>query len=275
MPELPEVEVTKRGLEKLLKSKSQVFIQSIEFGRKDLRFPIPIARLKKLQGAEVLKLHRRAKYLLIETSQGVLISHFGMTGTWQSRQDFEPAAHDHVRLKFSGGISIIYRDPRRFGYIVYLPKLEDLRANKHFKHLGPEPLSADFDADYLWKALRKKSQKIKVAIMDQRLVVGVGNIYASEALFMSQINPLVLADKLSLEKCGRLVRAIKIVLKSAIERGGSSISDFAGVSGETGYFQSSHQVYDRKGQPCVVCAQQIRSKVLTGRNTFWCPCCQK
>lgn len=290
MPELPEVEVTCRGLSKVLKlessgsarpvkslRKSSKFtqIQEFKFARKDLRFAIPIKQLRSLQGAQLLRIHRRAKYLLFETDKGMMVSHLGMTGTWSTHREFGSKLHDHVCIIMSDGESLIYNDPRRFGFIDFVKLGSLLEQHVLFKHLGVEPLSDNFDLQYLYQKLRNKQQPIKAAIMDQRIVVGVGNIYASEALFMAQISPLLAAHKLSKLRLQKLVLCIRQVLQTAIDHGGSSISDFTGAGGKLGYFQNSHQVYDRHGEGCVVCKQQIKSKVIAGRNTFWCPRCQK
>jgi formamidopyrimidine-DNA glycosylase len=271
MPELPEVEVVKRGLEKILEHKPT--LEKVELTRKDLREPIPAKELKKLEGLKITSVERRAKYLLLWTPQGAMISHLGMTGTWRVAKKGEERDHDHIYLHFSGGLRLAYRDPRRFGVFDFA---KDPATHAKFKDLGPEPLSKEFTGTELWNRLRNKQVAIKVAVMDQKIVVGVGNIYASEALHAAGIKPTTPAHKISQEKSELLVREIKKILTLSIEKGGSSISDFAQASGESGYFQNTFKVYDRAGDKCMTCATSvIKSQVLGGRNTFWCARCQK
>lgn len=270
MPELPEVEVVRQGLEKILKD--QPVLEKVELKRKDLRDPIPRKKIQTLVGQSVQTVERRAKYLLLRTAKGAMLSHLGMTGTWRVAPKGDERLHDHIYLHFSGNLRLAYRDPRRFGCFDFVqtglehPKLSGL---------GPEPLSDEFTGLSLWKSLRSKEVALKVAIMDQKVVVGVGNIYASEALFASAIKPTLSAKKLSQERADRLVAEIKKILTESILRGGSSISDFAQASGESGYFQNTFRVYDRAGELCSSCNSKIRSQVLGGRNTFWCSRCQK
>lgn len=270
MPELPEVEVVKRGLEKILEHRPT--LERIELTRKDLREPMPKKALQKLEGEKILSVERRAKYLLLWTTQGAMISHLGMTGTWRVAPLGEERDHDHIYLHFSGGLRLAYRDPRRFGVFDFA---KDPWTHAKFKDLGPEPLSPQFTGESLWQSLRNKQVTLKVAVMDQKIVVGVGNIYASEALFAAGIKPTLPAGKLSRDKAHVLAAEIKKILTLSIEKGGSSISDFAQASGESGYFQNTFRVYDRAGSECFVCGSEIRSKVLGGRNTFWCSHCQK
>lgn len=270
MPELPEVEVVKRGLQDILKH--QPTLEKVELTRKDLREPMPAKALKKLEGEKLLSVERRAKYLLLWTPQGAMISHLGMTGTWRVAPKGEERDHDHIYLHFSGGLRLAYRDPRRFGVFDFT---KEPSTHAKFKDLGPEPLSAEFTGLELWNRLRNKQVSLKVAIMDQKIVVGVGNIYASEALYAAGLRPTTVAKKLTREKADVLVSEIKKILTLSIEKGGSSISDFAQASGESGYFQNTFKVYDRAGDKCVVCSAKIKSQVLGGRNTFWCSSCQK
>jgi formamidopyrimidine-DNA glycosylase len=272
MPELPEVEVVRRELAEL--TKDQPRIEKIEFQRKDLRDPMPIRKLQLLQGARVLSVQRRAKYLLIETDKGGILSHLGMTGTWRLAVPGDELLHDHIYIYLSNQVRLAFRDPRRFG-IFETFDLNNRQKNPRLKSLGPEPLGSEFSADYLRSKLKKKKAPIKTALMDQKLVVGVGNIYASEVLFQSGIRPSKRADKLTFDQVQLLVQNIKKVLIKAIESGGSSISDFASTRGESGSYQDSHQVYGREGEKCVVCGTVIRQSVMAGRSTFWCPNCQK
>ena len=271
MPELPEVEVVCRQLAKLTADHPQII--DFEFKRKDLRDPMPIAQFKKMQGAKILAIKRRAKYILIETDKGGILSHLGMTGSWRIAGLGEERAHDHLYMQLSNGQRWAFRDPRRFGIFETYDILRQ-NQNKRLKSLGVEPLEKDFTAEHLLAQLKKRKIALKVALMDQKVVVGVGNIYASEALFLAQISPLMNASKLNMDKALRLVKAIRQVLTRAIEAGGSSISDFKNAENTEGYFQNSHAVYDRKDQLCVICETKIKSQVLGGRSTFWCPTCQ-
>lgn len=262
--------MVRRGLEEILKD--QPVITKIELMRKDLREPMPARELKKFEGEKILSIERRAKYLLLWTSRGALLSHLGMTGTWRVAPPGAERDHDHIYLHFKNGLRLAYRDPRRFGIF---DVVQDPHRHKKLKDLGVEPLSTDFTGEHLWRKLRGKDVALKVALMDQKVVVGVGNIYASEALFAARIRPTLKARLLSRERAAVLVREIRRILLDSIQKGGSSISDFAQASGESGYFQTSFRVYDRAGESCVSCKQQIRSRVLGGRNTFWCPRCQE
>ncbi len=272
MPELPEVEVVRRELSELTKEKPR--IEKIEFLRRDLRDPMPIKKLQSLQGARILAVKRRAKYLLIETEKGGILSHLGMTGTWRLAVKGDELLHDHIYLYLSNQMRLAFRDPRRFG-IFETYDMQNLKSSPRLKVLGPEPLDAEFSADYLWTKLRGKKAPIKTTLMDQKVVVGVGNIYASEVLFQSHIRPSRRADRVTKDEVQVLVQNIKKVLELAIEGGGSSISDFAGTQGESGSYQDSHQVYGRDSEPCVVCKTRLKLTVMAGRSTFWCPKCQK
>lgn len=289
MPELPEVEVVRRQLSAVLKDKP--VIEAFCFYRKDLRDVMPQRELQKLVGAQINSVQRRAKYLLIETSKGGILSHLGMTGQWRvlNAKDslvFENAksvvrgVHDHLRVILSTGESLVYRDPRRFGiFETYNPSLPE-NQNARLAHLGPEPLFEDqFDDVYLQQKLKGRAGPIKSVIMDQKLVVGVGNIYASEALFHAGIHPLLSAKKLVAknrqQSLQALVLSIRKVLREAIGKGGSTIADFKSMSGDQGGFQNFHFVYAREGESCLKCKTKIKSCVVAGRSTFWCPTCQK
>lgn len=281
MPELPEVEVVRQGLSKILSDNP--VIADIQFYRGDLRDPIPQKKLRTLIGLSILSVQRRAKYLLFETTGGKILSHLGMTGSWRREKQAVMSTtkikrkpmqkHDHVAIVLQNGNSLVYCDPRRFGILDFIDRNE--KNHPRLKHLGPEPLTAEFTAEKLWKSLRNKKCSIKSALMDQKIVVGVGNIYVAEALFQAQISPLAMACKVSLEKCQKLVSSIQSVLRQAIEAGGSSISDYRQANGDSGSFQNRHQVYDRASQPCFICTTPIRRKVIVGRSSFWCPNCQK
>ncbi len=271
MPELPEVEVVRKELEALFEGQPR--LEKIEFLRKELRDPMPIAKIQLLLGARILAVRRRAKYLLIETEKGGLLSHLGMTGTWRVAVGGDDRLHDHVYLHLSNGLRLAFRDPRRFGIL----EVFDLRfpeKSPRLCNLGPEPLEEIFTGIYLWRQLKLRKGPVKPALMDQKLVVGIGNIYASEALFRAKIRPQRKSNRVSLESAEILVGQIKQILAEAILSGGSSISDFKGAQDNPGSFHLLHQVYDRKGVPCVICGTLIRQSVMAGRSTFWCPVCQ-
>lgn len=272
MPELPEVEIVRRGLAEIFASRPQLV--RIELLRRDLRDPMPVKKLKALEGAQILAVHRRAKYLLIETDRGGLLSHLGMTGTWRVAPLGQELLHDHIYLHLSTGERLAYRDPRRFGIFETYDVLQPTRSPR-LENLGPEPLDREFSGASLWNSLRNRKSSIKAAIMDQKIVVGVGNIYASEALFLARIKPSLAADKLSRLRAEGLVENIVAVLQSALAAGGSSISDFRNSQGDSGYFQNQFKVYDRQTQACVVCNSKIKAQTLAGRSTFWCPRCQR
>lgn len=272
MPELPEVETVRRGLEEALRRKPKII--KFEFNRKDLRDPMPIRQIQKLVGEVITSIERRAKYLVLRTEKGSLLSHLGMTGTWREAKPGEERLHDHIYIHFEGGLRLAYRDPRRFGILDFIEVGKD-DEHPRLKHLGFEPLTDAFTGEALWKSLRGKAVAIKVAIMDQKIVVGVGNIYASEALFKAGIRPTTASLKVSREKSIQLVKSIQEILQASIAAGGSSISDYEKFSGESGYFQERFNVYDRKDLPCVSCGRKIRAQILGGRNTYWCSTCQK
>lgn len=270
MPELPEVEVVRRGIENLVQDHPAIV--SFKFLRKDLRDPIPTRALEGLVGAKIDKIMRRAKYLFIVTSKGAILSHLGMTGNWRNEPAESLRTHDHIIMRLSNGVTLIYSDPRRFGMFELVRG--EIKNSTRIKNLGPEPLEDSFAASYLFQKSRKRQICIKTFIMDQKNVVGVGNIYASEALFRAGVRPTKKAAKVSLQECERLVCAIRVVLEEAIQAGGSSIQDFRSTQQESGYFQTKFAVYDRAGEPCVKCATPIKSQVIGGRNSFWCSSCQ-
>lgn len=272
MPELPEVETVRRGLEEILQDRP--LISKIELKRKDLRGPIPVKQVRSLEGQAIQSIERRAKYLLLKTPNGSLLSHLGMTGTWRVAPPGDERLHDHIYIHFSNGLRLAYRDPRRFGCFEFV-RPDQESTHPKLVHLGYEPLAESFTGEALWQKLRGKLVAIKIAIMDQKIVVGVGNIYASEALFRAGIRPTTKALKISRAKCDRLVSSIKETLAESIAAGGSSISDYAQASGESGYFQQRFRVYDRKDKECVVCKKRISAQILGGRSTYWCSHCQK
>jgi formamidopyrimidine-DNA glycosylase len=293
MPELPEVETVRRGLQPVMEGAK---IVKAEARRKDLRFPFQKDFVARLEGQTVTGLGRRAKYLMADLGSGdVLLMHLGMSGSFRVVEEEKSKtpgefhhprsgdrAHDHVVFHMSSGAAVVFNDPRRFGYmkIIARGKLED---EPLLKGLGPEPLGNEFDAAMLAHACANKKTSLKAALLDQRVVAGLGNIYVCEALFRSQLSPRRLAATLATKKAEptdhakRLVTAIHAVLNQAIKAGGSSLRDHRQTSGELGYFQHSFQVYDREGEKCQTagCGGIVRRFTQNGRSTFWCPKCQK
>ncbi len=270
MPELPEVETTRRGLLPLLnQTVSQVVIRNAS-----LRWPVPAHLIDTLKHQTLLELSRRGKYILARFEAGSVLLHLGMSGRiCLLEKDEPPAKHDHFDLHFTDGHVLRLRDPRRFGAVLWAGK----EPQKHvlLEVLGPEPLDAGFHGAWLYQQLRNKTAPIKNAIMDSHLVVGVGNIYASESLFRSGIHPQTPANKLSKAKCERLVTEIKATLNDALQAGGSSLRDFFGADGNPGYFQQAYFVYGRTDQPCKVCGTPIKNIRLGQRSTFFCSRCQR
>ena len=293
MPELPEVETVRRGLQPVMEGAK---IVKAEARRKDLRFPFQKDFVARLQGQTVTGLGRRAKYLMADLTSGdVLLMHLGMSGSFRVQQDeknstpgqfhygrSEDRAHDHVVFHMSSGASVVFNDPRRFGYMKIIARGE-LEDEPLLQGLGPEPLGNEFDADLLARACHNKKTSLKAALLDQRVVAGLGNIYVCEALYRAHLSPRRLAATLSTKKgettdyARRLVEEIHTVLNQAIKAGGSSLRDHRQTSGELGYFQHSFQVYDREGEKCQTprCGGTIRRFNQNGRSTFWCPKCQK
>ena len=272
MPELPEVETMRSGLEMILGPIAQ--IQTVTLMRADIRFKIPKSLPAELKGQRILGVRRRAKYLLFDTPTVSLLSQLGMTGSWRIEKPGDRDKHDHCLIALTDGRTLVFRDPRRFGVIDLIHQGQE-STHKLLKHLGPEPLDEmAFKSDVLYAKSRKRKVSVKVFIMDQKVVVGVGNIYASEVLFRAKVSPLKKSGRLTRLEVERIVAAIRDVLKAAISAGGSSIRDYRQAGGESGAFQDAHLVYDRKGEPCLICGTPIRMRVLGGRSTFWCPSCQ-
>jgi len=268
MPELPEVEVTRRGLAPQLAGR---VISGVEVREARLRWPIG-ADVRSLAGRTVKAVHRRGKYLLVDCGDGHLILHLGMSGSLRVLAPGTPAGkHDHFDLLLGDRI-LRLRDPRRFGAVLWAPG--DATTHRLIAHLGVEPLSRQLDAARLHALTRGLRTPIKLFLMDARRIVGVGNIYASESLFRAGIHPRMKAGRLSLAQAKRLSAAIKHTLRKAIRAGGSSLRDFVGVDGNPGYFQQRYSVYDRAGLPCRRCGSAIRRIVQGQRSTFFCPRCQ-
>ena len=271
MPELPEVETTMRGLAPHLLGQS---ISGVVIRHPRLRWPIPQNLPKLLNGQTIRSVSRRAKYLLVEFGNGTLILHLGMSGSLRILPtDTAAEKHDHFDLLLSSGLMMRLRDPRRFGAVLWHEG--DTAQHPLLAKLGPEPLLENFDADYLYHATRKRNAAIKLVIMDNHVVVGVGNIYANEALFRAGIRPQQAAGKLSKPRCARLVGTIRETLADAIALGGSSLRDFVDSDGKPGYFQQHYWVYGRAGKPCLACGTTIKLIKQGQRSSFYCPVCQK
>ena len=282
MPELPEVETVRRGLSPVLTGKR---LARVEQRRADLRFPFPDGFVQRLTGATIRSVDRRAKYLLMPLDRGdTLVCHLGMSGRFDidhhrigvfAESVGDDPKHEHVVFVTEDGVRVAFFDPRRFGYMDLVPT-DRLPAHPWFAALGPEPLSDAFDGDVLLAAIKGKKQNIKVTLLDQKLVAGVGNIYACEALFAAKISPEKPAGDLKPAQAKRLAAAVKAVLAEAIEAGGSTLRDFAQTDGQLGYFQHRFKVYGREGEPCLGgCKGTVARIVQAGRSTFYCPACQK
>ena len=291
MPELPEVETVRRGLAPVMEGAR---IVKVEVRRGDLRWPLAKDFAKRIAGASVEGLGRRAKYLIADLSSGdVLMMHLGMSGSFHIIQDTKNAgpgdfhhergkigAHDHIVFHMSNGATVTFNDPRRFGSMKLVPRAR-LDKEPLLNALGPEPLGNEFDASMLAKACAGKKTSLKAALLDQRVVAGLGNIYVCEALYRAHLSPKRQASTIADRKGApnlravALVDAIKVVLHDAIKAGGSSLRDHRQADGTLGYFQHNFRVYDREGEPCPNCKGTIKRIVQSGRSTFYCPSCQK
>ena len=270
MPELPEVETTRRGLAPYVVGRT---ITRVEVREPRLRWPVARGLPRALAASSIGSLERRAKYLLFGTDAGTLLVHLGMSGSLRYlAEPLEPAAHDHIDVHFEGGGALRFNDPRRFGSFILTPKPA---AHPLLKDLGPEPLGDDFDTDYLWRSSRNRRVAIKQHLMNGRVVVGVGNIYASEALFRAGIHPSRMAGRIARARFEPLVSSVRDVLRDAIEEGGTTLRNFVGGDGKPGYFSGSLRVYDREGSPCLNCGTPIERRVQGQRATFYCPRCQR
>lgn len=270
MPELPEVEVTRRSFADRI---AGALVQEVQLG-KPLRWPLGCGP-DALVGRTVLEVTRRGKYLLLQLDEGVLLLHLGMSGSLQFAQALPPrGVHDHFELITSRGVLRLH-DPRRFGAVVHVLSVDDPRALKLLGGLGVEPLEHGFDAAAFHRALQLRRASIKQVLLAGDIVVGVGNIYASEALFMAGIRPTLRADRVSKPRAARLHSAIVTVLNRAVALGGSTLRDFSSAEGQSGYFQLDAMVYGRQGLPCRVCGSVIKTIRQGQRSTFFCPVCQK
>ena len=270
MPELPEVETTRRGIAPHVEGRR---IVATTLRRPDLRWPIPAAIRDELPGQRISAVRRRAKYLLLDAESGTAILHLGMSGSLRVLPAATPAqTHDHVDLALDSGRVLRLTDPRRFGALLWQPHGE---THELLHGLGPEPLSDEFDGAYLFARSRGRSAPIKHFLMDQRIVVGVGNIYAAEALFRAGIHPVRAAGRVSAERYDALAVAVKAILAYAIQRGGTTLRDFLNPDGEPGYFEQELFVYGRAGEPCKVCGTTLRAADWGQRATAYCPRCQR
>ena len=269
MPELPEVETTRRGLEPLITDKK---IISIHIYKKKLRWNIPSHLTSTLKNQTVKSISRRAKYLLVQFENGQLVIHLGMSGSIRVVPSFEPLKkHEHFEIKLNNSTSLRFHDPRRFGSVLWQKPNETISL---LKNLGPEPLSYEFDNNSLFKSSIGKSKNIKTFIMDSNVVVGVGNIYASESLFLAGISPKRKAGETSKKRFIILTESIRSVLSDAINNGGTTLNDFSNVDGSPGYFSQVLSVYGRDNMPCIRCSGKIKRIIQNQRTTYYCPKCQ-
>lgn len=270
MPELPEVETTRRGIEKHLVGKKVV---DVIVRQRQLRWPIPKSLSLLIKNKNVNAVERRGKYLLIQCANGSLMIHLGMSGSLRILDKTTPAEkHDHFDLIMSNGKCLRLHDPRRFGSVLWA---DDWQQHDLIKDLGPEPLSQEFDAEYLYAKSKKRKVAVKNFIMNSHIVVGVGNIYASEALFRAGIRPKRAAGKITKLEAVELARQIKAVLKEAIKQGGTTLRDFTASDGKPGYFKQKLTVYGREAEPCLHCKTTIKQVTIGQRASYYCPVCQK
>jgi len=268
MPELPEVEVSRMGITPHLSGK---VIKKILIRQPKLRWMIPDA-LNQLSGQVILSIQRRAKYLLLKTQKGSIIVHLGMSGSLRILDESHPVGkHDHVDLILMDGTLLRYNDPRRFGAWLWQDNEEE---HTLLKNLGPEPLDDAFHADFILKKAKGKRATIKSFIMDNKVVVGVGNIYANESLFLAKIHPSIQAGQLTYTEWCRLVSEIKQVLTTAIKQGGTTLKDFNQADGKPGYFAQELRVYGKAGAPCPCCGERLLQLKIAQRNSYFCPSCQ-
>ncbi|RUM53619.1 MAG: DNA-formamidopyrimidine glycosylase [Methylococcus sp.] len=271
MPELPEVETTRRGIEPHI---LKLVIKAVVIRQPRLRWPVPDSLKTVLPGQRFTEVGRRGKYLLLRTRTGTLIIHLGMSGSLRLVGDNSQfCKHDHVDIVFAEGLCLRYHDPRRFGCLLWTP--DDPNNHSLIASMGPEPFSDDFNGEYLYKTARNRGSSIKAFLMDSRVVAGIGNIYANEALFLSGIDPRRRAGKISRSRLQALCTAIEGVLENSIRQGGTTLRDFVNESGQPGYFQQTLSIYNKEGQPCPRCRLPIRKCRTNQRSTFYCGHCQR
>jgi formamidopyrimidine-DNA glycosylase len=270
MPELPEVETTLRGIQPYLLNQR---ISRINVREPRLRWLVT-TEIVRAEGLVIQRLSRRGKYLLLHLAHGGLLIHLGMSGSLRILRNYmAPSKHDHFDIELEGGCWLRFNDPRRFGALVWAGR--NMEQHALLRNLGPEPLSTGFSAEYLYTRSRKRRVAVKNFIMNGHIVVGVGNIYASEALFMAGIHPNRQAGRVSLQRYAALVEAIRDVLERAIRQGGTTLRDFVGSDGAPGYFAQELLVYDRAGKGCFQCNTPIKQKVIGQRSSYYCPVCQR
>jgi len=270
MPELPEVETTRRGIAPHVTGRR---VARVDVYDRRLRWPVPDDLDTRLRGATIDRVERRSKYLLFHAGEGALLVHLGMTGTLRVWREPPPRRlHDHVDITLDDGTLLRYHDPRRFGAMLWIASSRT--GHPLLDSLGPEPFEPAFDADYLWRTTRNRRAAIKVVLMDNRVVTGVGNIYANEALFAAAIRPSTPANRLSKARLARLVDAVRDILGSAIAKGGSTLRDYVASDGAAGSFQLEYFVYGRAGAQCRVCGQRVKQSRIGQRSAFYCPHCQ-
>ncbi|TFH50609.1 MAG: bifunctional DNA-formamidopyrimidine glycosylase/DNA-(apurinic or apyrimidinic site) lyase [Lysobacterales bacterium] len=271
MPELPEVETTRRGIAPLLVGRRVV---SVDVREPRLRWPIPPALARDLPGHRVRSVTRRAKFLLLESPVGHVILHLGMSGSLRVVSgNLPPEKHDHLDVLMDDGRCLRFRDPRRFGAALWTT--EDPLGHPLLKNLGPEPLGGAFNADWLHRRARDRRVAVKPFLMNSQIVAGVGNIYASESLFLAGIHPGRPAGRISLKRYQRLVLAVREVLEDAIAAGGTTLRDFVDSNGDPGYFAQQLRVYGRQNKACLHCGSLVRSRVIGQRSSYFCPRCQR
>jgi formamidopyrimidine-DNA glycosylase len=271
MPELPEVETTRRGIAPVIEGRR---IAALVVREPRLRWPVPRALADEIAGQSVSAVRRRAKYLLIDLETGSLILHLGMSGSLRVLPPETPLIdHDHIDILLDSGVALRFNDPRRFGSLLWT-RVDPL-THPLLRRLAPEPLEPGFDAGYLYAASRGRRVAIKQFLMNSHVVVGVGNIYASEALFRARIHPRRAAGRLKRAESAKLVRGIRSVLTTAIRVGGTTLRDYVGADGNPGYFRQKLYVYERDGKPCRICRTPVRQITQGQRSTYFCPKCQK
>ena len=271
MPELPEVETSVQAIQEFVKQK----LESIEIYNPNLRWKVKTSDFKKLHGHKVENISRRAKYIILDIEMSQVLIHLGMTGTLRiaNKKDLKQK-HDHFEIYLSSNLILRFNDPRKFG-MIFFSKESPITSNRLLSELGVEPLEKNFNEEYLYSISRSRNIAVKSLLMNAKIVVGIGNIYASEALFLSKIKPQKVSKKLTKEDCKVLVTSIKKVLKKAIKKGGSSINDYINVDGKKGYFQYDFKVYGRTNMPCHICQNDILQIKINQRSSFYCKNCQK
>ncbi len=270
MPELPEVETTRRGIAPYCEGET---ITRVTVRNGSLRWPVPADLAERLEGQRIENVDRRAKYLFLNMMQGTVIVHLGMSGSLRIITDnTPPLTHDHIDLALQSGVILRFNDPRRFGCWLWADSAEE---HPLISHLGPEPLAPEFNGAHLFRLSRGKNTPVKSFIMDNQVVVGAGNIYANEALFKSDIHPRRKAGRISLDRYHRLAEAIRETLSAAILMGGTTLRDFVNSDGKPGYFSQSLLVYGRGGQPCKECGTKLKEIRMNNRSTVYCPRCQR